>query len=109
MIVTGLNNIGVSLGSDNNSVTDSIFTIKQLEHARLLEDNTQDLKSRVLDQEEKHLADEEEVDRNLCNDIMDEVLDGGSEQFVLARTEPVRDNSSSKNKKRKNKKNNNSS
>lgn len=108
VIASGLNNLGVTLGLDSTSVSESIAYIKKIEQNRLLEDNQQDLKSRVFAQEEKEIAEEEEIDRvilnNLCSDIMDEVLDVGSEQIVLARTAHGRRKSSSTNRKSKNKK-----
>lgn len=106
-IASSLNNIGVSIGSDFMAVTDSITHIKQIERDRLLTDNTTDLKTSVFDKEEKEMAEEDEVDRfilnNLCSEIMDEVMDQDSEHIVQAHTDP-RKGTTSKNKRKASKK-----
>lgn len=106
-IVSGLSNIGVSIGVDNKDIDDSIELIKQVEQSRLKEESKEDFKTVVFDNEEKDMANEDEVDRlilsNLCTDIMDEVLDMSSEHLVVAHTDHGRQSSLSKKGKRGNK------
>lgn len=107
-IAASQNNIGVSIGSDINTVNQSIDHMKQIEQARLTLDHAQDLRSTVFDKLEKEMEEDDEVDRliltNLCHDIMDEVMDQGSEHIFQARTGVNKSTTSSKSKKKATKK-----
>jgi hypothetical protein len=69
------------------SITDSLVGIKEQEVGRSQELAPTMLKECVLEKEEKELLEEEELDKlflkNICSDIMDEVMDLGSDCDVI--------------------------
>jgi hypothetical protein len=77
-VVDNLELIGITLGKDDSEVCKAIERIKCHENDRHVEKVNIDEVSKIFDQEEKELA-EEEVDKlilnSLCYEIMDEVMD----------------------------------
>ena len=71
--------------------------LKNLERSRLTSKVTNDQKTEILDKEEKEILEEVEIDQlilsSLCADIMDEVMDEGSEYMVNTPTVPQKSKS----------------
>ncbi|TVU40757.1 hypothetical protein EJB05_14233, partial [Eragrostis curvula] len=71
-------------GPDSVSVSGSVACLKNVELSRLNNVNWIDKKMKVIEKEEKELADEEELDKfilnHLCGEIMEEVMDLGNDQ-----------------------------
>jgi hypothetical protein len=81
-LIENLNDIGISLGVDEASIADSLNKIKVHAASRVQDHVMPSLKDTVLEREEQELA-EEELEklflRNICSDIMDEVMDQGGD------------------------------
>jgi hypothetical protein len=77
-VFDNLESISINLGNGVSEVCKAVGRIKSLENDRYIEKFTKDEVSTIFDQEEKELAEEEEVDKlilnSLCCEIMDEVM-----------------------------------
>ena len=82
-IHSSFSSIGINLGPDDTRIRNSISNMKQVEENRMHESHNIDWKTSILDKEEKHLAEEDEIDsfilNHLCGEIMDEVMDASSD------------------------------
>jgi hypothetical protein len=80
-IQSNLDVLGISLGSDKDSVSKSITKLKVAVHNSSNNEFCRNKKTIVLDEEEKNIEQEEEPDKliinYLCTDIMEEVMDLG--------------------------------
>jgi hypothetical protein len=78
-VIDNLESIDINLGNGESEVCKEVDRIKSRENDRCVEQFTKDEVSRIFDQEEKELAEEEEVDKlilnSLCSEIMDQVMD----------------------------------
>jgi hypothetical protein len=87
LVISNLNDIGISLGNTKVSISDVLENIKELAASRVQEHAPLVLKEVVLEKEEKELLEEEELDilflKNIWSEIMDEVMDMGSECDVI--------------------------
>jgi hypothetical protein len=87
LVISNLNDIGISLENNEVSISDASKNIKELVASRVHEHAPPVLKEVVLEKEEKELLEEEELDKlflkNICSEIMDEVMDMGSECDVI--------------------------
>jgi hypothetical protein len=87
MFISNLNTIGISLGIDDATVSESMFKIRENALGRSQEGEVASLKDMVLEKEDKELLEEEELEKlflkNICSDIMDEVMDHGSDYDVV--------------------------
>jgi len=72
--------IGICLGSDNVSISNTVHSIKEAEFERSKLMSVVDVKNVFLENQEKEIAEEEHLDNfiltHLCEDIMEEVMDG---------------------------------
>jgi hypothetical protein len=82
-----LDNIGISLGLDASSSLASWSSIKNSALGVTQEGVLVDLKEKVIEKVEKEILEEEELDKlllqNICGEIMDEVMDLGSDFDVI--------------------------
>jgi hypothetical protein len=87
VIVSNMESIGVSLGQDLDSVKLSVSSLKNLASTNLVENGLEDRKTQVLERDEQDRLEEEELDniflKNICSEIMDEVMDLGSGLDVI--------------------------
>jgi hypothetical protein len=86
LVISNLNGIGISLGDNEVIISGALENMK--EHAaRRVHEHVQSVLKDVLEKEEKELLEEEELDKlflkNICSEIMDEVMDMGSESNVI--------------------------
>jgi hypothetical protein len=81
LIQSNLDVVGISLGVDKDSVNKSIKTLKEVVVSSTTKELCDDHKTFALDEEEKNLEQEEELDKlilnHLCSDIMEEIMDLG--------------------------------
>jgi hypothetical protein len=91
-IIDNLESIGINLGNDALEVGKSVETIKSRESITLVDHDSKDVISKLFDQEEKEVMEEEEVDKlvlnALCCEIIDEVLDLDSANPLDCKTIP---------------------
>lgn len=93
LIISNCSSIGISLGADITSVKGWIDDLKKVELDRLHVIHVVD-KKKVLEKEEKELAEEEELDKfilnHLCGEIMEEVMDLRNDQVdrIAPKTKP---------------------
>jgi hypothetical protein len=85
LVIANLNAIGISLGEDDASIRVSMDNIKEKALGRVQELDPLSIKEKVLEKEE--LLEEEELEKlflkNICGEIMDEVMDLGSDHDVV--------------------------
>jgi hypothetical protein len=78
-----LDNIGISLGTDASSSLASWSNIKNSALGGIQEGVSVDVKEKVIEKVEKEILEEEELDKlllqNICSEIMEEVMDLGSD------------------------------
>jgi hypothetical protein len=93
--------VGVSLGSNMESIANTVACVREAEIKRLDTISNEDKISSVFDKEEKEELDEEKVDRlilnSLCSEIMDEVMDLGDAYPLDCKITPRNKTSSSLN------------
>jgi hypothetical protein len=81
-IVENLNAMGISLGSNCESISASFNCVKEIELDRLQQVLEEDKINSVFDNEEKEEREKEDVDKlilsSLCNEIVEEVMDLGN-------------------------------
>jgi hypothetical protein len=81
LIQSNLDVVGISLGVDKDSVNKSIKTLNEVVVSSTTKELCDDHKTFALDEEEKNLEQEEELDKlilnHLCSDIMEEIMDLG--------------------------------
>jgi hypothetical protein len=87
VIVSNMESIGVSLGQDLDSVKLSVSSLKNLASVNLAEKGIEDKKTRVVERDEQDRLEEEELDKiflkNIYSEIMDELMDLGSDLDVI--------------------------
>jgi hypothetical protein len=85
-IVANLDEVGITLGSNEASILGSIVRFIEDEKNREKEVIREDLISNTFDKEENGRREEEGVDKallqELCNDRMDEVMDSGKASLM---------------------------
>jgi hypothetical protein len=86
--ISNLGVVGISLGSDDSSAALLIAEISKSVQSRKCSKSVGiEKKCEVMDLEEKELAEEDEVEKlliqNICGKIMDEVIDFGGDDFVI--------------------------
>jgi hypothetical protein len=78
-VIDNLVSVGIYLGNGEPEVEKAVSSIKSREFDRLSDKLSIDEVSKLFDQEEKEMAEEEEVDKlilnSLCSEIIDEVMD----------------------------------
>jgi hypothetical protein len=89
-IISNLHSIGVSLGQDSTSVNLFVSNFKSVALGKGFDHVLEDMKVQVLEKEEQEEQDrleEEELDniflKNICSEIMKEVMDMGSDVDVI--------------------------
>jgi hypothetical protein len=86
-VIPNLNDVGISLGSDDASISSSLVSIKKNVVGCEQVVVPCSLKEKVLEQEEKDLLEEEELEKlflkNICSNIMEEVMDFESDRDVV--------------------------
>jgi hypothetical protein len=85
-VISNLDTIGVSLGADASSISESVVDLKNSALGSLHERVSVNLKDKVLEKEEKELLEEEELElflKNIYSEIMEEVMDLGSDCDVV--------------------------
>jgi hypothetical protein len=91
-VIYNLESIGINPGNGESEVCKEVDRIKSWENDRCVEQFTKDEVSRIFDQEEKELAEEEEVDKLIlnsrCSEIMDQVMDLDSAYPLDCKTIP---------------------
>jgi hypothetical protein len=79
IIISNLDCIGISVGSDASSVSKSVAALKCTNRVKQNNLEEIDRKTRLLKQEERNMLEEEELDKillnNICIEIMEEVMD----------------------------------
>jgi hypothetical protein len=74
--------VGISLGSNSESISSSVACVKEIEINRLQPVIDDDSISSFFDKEEKEEKEREEVDKlilnSLCNEMIEEVMDLGN-------------------------------
>jgi hypothetical protein len=87
LVISNLNGIGISLGDNEVIISGALENMKEHAARRVHEQVQSVLKDVVLEKEEKELLEEEELDKlflkNICSEIMDEVMDMGSESNII--------------------------
>jgi hypothetical protein len=87
MIVSNMQSIGVSLGQDLDIVNLSISNLNNLASLNHAEKGLVDRKTQVVERDEQDRLEEEELDKiflkNICSEIMEEVMDLGSDLDVI--------------------------
>jgi hypothetical protein len=86
--ISNLGVVGISIGSNDSSAALLITEIsKSVQSMECSKSVGIDKKCEVMDLEEKELAEEDEVDKlliqNICGEIMDEVMDFWGDDFVI--------------------------
>jgi isopropylmalate/homocitrate/citramalate synthase len=76
-VIYNLESIGINPGNGESEVCKEVDRIKSRENDRCVEQFTKDEVSRIFDQEEKELAEEEEVDKLILNSLCSEIMDQG--------------------------------
>jgi hypothetical protein len=78
---------GIYCGNFEGSCSQGWSELDKALHSCAGVSNILDKRRNILDLEEKELADEEEVDRlllqNICGEIMEEVMDVGGDDFLI--------------------------
>jgi hypothetical protein len=104
-VVDNLCTIGISLGSNMESISNSVACVREAEIKRLDTISNEDKISSVFDKEEKEELEAEEVDKlilnSLCSEIMDEVMDLGDFYPLDCKITPGKKSSSSSNGRKK--------
>jgi hypothetical protein len=85
--ISNLDNIGISLGEDNSSINDSWDNLKNSALGGMHERVSIDIKDKVIEKVEKEILEEEELDKIFlkknCSEIMEEVMDLGSDCDII--------------------------
>jgi hypothetical protein len=91
-VVDNLVSVGINLGNGEAKVDKAVASIKSREFDRHTEKLSIDEVSKIFDQEEKEMAEEEEVDKmilnSLCSEIMDKVMNLDSAYPLDCKTIP---------------------
>jgi hypothetical protein len=86
-IISNLHSIGVSLGQDSASVNMSLSNLKSMASINNVDQGLVDRKTQVLVKDQHDRLEEEELDKmflkNICSEIMEEVMDMGSDLDVI--------------------------